>query len=177
MGWLGFSSWIQTAAGFIYKIQNSFLEILCFILDSRNNKETIQTSGALHCLCLKMCNINKYKYGLYFWHTSVRLSKHCNASTLKLGANCRKTLWSVRDNLTDCLIVSQRCRRKPNGAAADSEDNPLPAFWAQDASFWIHIVLPLVLVAMSATFWKASRKATAARTVVLETEKTLVKHH
>lgn len=33
------------------------------------------------------------------------------------------------------------------------------------------VILPLVLVAMSATFWKASRKATAARTVVLDEQK------
>ncbi len=31
-----------------------------------------------------------------------------------------------------------------------------------------HTCLPLVLVAMSATFWKASRNATAAKTVVLK---------
>ena len=44
--------------------------------------------------------------------------------------------------------------------------SPCPAK-PRDTHPWVGRTLPRVLVAMSATFWKASRKATAASTVVL----------
>lgn len=66
------------------------------------------------------------------------------------------------------LLLEDHCSHVGRGHPTGDTHHLSPCL-AQpgDTHPWVGRTLPRVLVAMSATFWKASRKATAASTVVL----------